>query len=142
MPDLELLCNCLALRQAARQVTQMYDLALADSGLRVTQYSVLAVLDRLGPSSVQDLAAALVMDRSTLGHNLRPLERDGLVRLAIDKEDRRTRRLDLTAAGRAKLAEAKPLWRDVQKRFEASFGAPEARALRKDLLRAIDSAGA
>jgi DNA-binding MarR family transcriptional regulator len=133
-------CNCLAIRQAARQITQLYDAELDASGLRVTQYSVLSILDRVGPSSVQDLAAALVMDRSTLGHNLRPLEREGLIRLAVDSNDRRTRRLVLTAQGKAKLEEARPHWQRAQKRFEASYGAADAKQLRSSLRRAVDSA--
>ena len=133
-------CNCLAIRQAARQVTQLYDTELSACGLRVTQYSVLSILDRVGPSSVQDLAAALVMDRSTLGHNLRPLEREGLIRLAVDSNDRRTRRLDLTPQGKAKLEESRPHWQRAQQRFEASYGAPDAKQLRTSLRRVVESA--
>jgi DNA-binding MarR family transcriptional regulator len=136
----EALCNCLAVRQAARQITQLYDTELSACGLRVTQYSVLSILARVGPSSVQDLAAALVMDRSTLGHNLRPLEREGLIRLAVDSNDRRTRRLDLTALGKAKLEESRPHWQRAQKRFEASYGAPDAKQLRSSLRRVVESA--
>lgn len=135
-------CNCLALRQAARALTQRYDDALAPVGLRVTQFSVLAKLGRLGPSSVQALAADLVMDRSTLGHNLRPLEREGLLALAIDPHDRRAKRLVLTDAGKAKLAEARPLWRAAQLAFERSYGETEAQSLRTSLARVVDQAHA
>lgn len=134
-------CNCLALRQAARQITQMYDVALAAVDLRATQYSVLNRLDRLGPSSVQDLADALVLDRSTLGHNLRPLERDGFIRLATDRDDRRTRRLELTASGKAKLESARPLWRAAQLRFEANYGKTDAKDLRTALRRVVETVG-
>lgn len=136
----DVLCNCLAMRQATRQITQLYDAELAAVGLRITQYSVLAFLGRLGPSTLQDLADALVMDRSTLGHNLRPLERDGLVRLAVDENDRRTRRLELSPAGRAKLEEARPRWRAAQKRFEGSYGADAAKELRTTMRRVVESA--
>lgn len=136
----EVICNCLAMRQAARQITQLYDVELAPVGLRITQYSVLAFLGRLGPSKLQDLADALVMDRSTLGHNLRPLERDGLVRLAVDENDRRTRRLELSPAGKAKLEEARPHWRAAQKRFEGSYGATAAKELRTTMRRVVESA--
>ena len=74
-------CNCLALRQAARVVTQLYDQHLAANGLRTTQYSILARLNRLGPMTINALAAELVMDRTTLGRNILPLMRDGLVRV-------------------------------------------------------------
>lgn len=135
----EVQCTCSAIRQAARQITQIYDAELAASGLRVTQYSVLSNLNRLGPSSVQDLAAEMVMDRSTLGHNLRPLERDGLIKLAVDRNDKRARRLELTARGKARLDEARPLWRSAQARFDASFGASSAKELRTVLRRVVDS---
>jgi DNA-binding MarR family transcriptional regulator len=133
-------CNCLTIRQAARQITQLYDTALAASGLRITQYSVLSVLDRLGPSSQQALAGELVMDRSTLGHSLRPLERERLVKLAVDPDDRRARRLELTARGRTKLAEAKASWRRAQERFESRFGVADAKELRRLLHLVVDSA--
>src|SRR5215469_2173957 len=79
MSDLEPeICNCGALRQAARRVTKFYDDALAPSGLSVNQFSILARLNLVGPSTIQELARLLVMDRSTLGHLLRPLERRSL----------------------------------------------------------------
>ena len=134
------ICNCLALRQATRLVTQLYDEELAAVELRVTQYSLLSVLARRGPSSLNELAAELVMDRSTLGHNLRPLERAGLVELAVDAEDRRVRRLELSARGRSKLAAARPLWKKAQRRFEESFGAASAAALRTLMQRVVRSA--
>lgn len=119
-------CTCLALRRAARRLTQQYDTALAKSGLRVTQFSLLLVLDRLGAASMQRLADELVMDRSTLGHNVRPLQRDGLLRLEVDPDDRRARRLVLTARGQTTLAEARPLWRAAQARFERDYGKERA----------------
>src|SRR5215468_11447568 len=73
------LCNCLAVRQAARHITQFYDQCLAPSGLRTTQFSILAKLKRLGPMSINTLAADLVMDRTTLGRNILPLQREGLI---------------------------------------------------------------
>ena len=72
-------CNCLAVRQAGRHITQFYDQFLALSGLRTTQFSILAKLRRLGPMTINTLAADLVMDRTTLGRNILPLERDGLI---------------------------------------------------------------
>jgi DNA-binding MarR family transcriptional regulator len=139
---LSAICNCLALRQATRQVTQLYDEELAAVSLRVTQYSLLSVLERRGATTLNELAQALVMDRSTLGHNLRPLEREGLVALAIDPADKRARRLALSARGRAKLKAARPHWQRAQARFEQSFGAAEAKALRASLQKVVESTGA
>lgn len=75
-------CNCLALRQATRHVSQIYDKHLAPSGLRGSQYSILSKLNRLGPLSINELAKAMVMDRTTLGRAIRPLERDKLLTIA------------------------------------------------------------
>jgi len=123
-------CNCLALRQAARHLTQFYDQQLAESGVRATQYSILARLERHGAMTINALAAALVMDRTTLGRNIRPLERDGLVAIAPGKSDRRSKELRLTAAGSARLRKARKGWAEAQRRFERSFGAERASALR------------
>src|SRR5437870_3246305 len=81
-------CNCLAVRQAARQVTQFYDRHLALEGLRATQYAILAKLARLGPLSINELAAMMVMDRTTMGRALRPLDRDKLVAIGPGRDGR------------------------------------------------------
>jgi DNA-binding MarR family transcriptional regulator len=95
-------CNCLALRQAARHVSQFYDQFLTASGLRTTQYSILARLQRKGPMSINALAAELVMDRTTLGRNILPLERDGLIAIRPGRIDRRSKDVQLTKAGAAR----------------------------------------
>ncbi len=137
MSDIEPeICNCAVLRQAARRVTKIYDDALAPSGLGVNQFSILARLSLVGPSTIQDLARLLVMDRSTLGHLLRPLEKRGLVTLKISDQDRRSRILALTPAGEAAVARARPLWAAAQRRFEGTFGkeaAVELRAVLKEI---------
>jgi DNA-binding MarR family transcriptional regulator len=129
------ICNCAALRQAARHVTRRYDEALSAMGIGVNQYSILACLSRKGPSSVQELADSLVMDRSTLGHLARPLEHRGLVKLSVSLQDRRGRILTLTAAGKTLLAKAKPLWDLTQRRFESKFGNESSATLRRTLKR-------
>jgi DNA-binding MarR family transcriptional regulator len=129
-------CNCQAIRQAARQVTQLYDRHLAPTGLRTSQLSILANLSRGGPQSIHDLAAALVMDRTTLGRGIRPLERDGLIEIG-DGPDGRTRSVKLTSAGRKKLAAALPLWQEAQIEFETAFGTAEAATLRTTLERVV-----
>ena len=128
--DVPEVCSCAALRQAARHVTQFYDAVLAPSGLGLNQFSILARLKAVGPVAIQDLARMLVMDRSTLGHLLRPLQRRRLVTLVVDAEDRRSRRVALTAAGRALLAKTRPMWIDAQRRFARAVGGDAARELR------------
>ena len=129
-------CNCLALRQAARHVTQYYDQFLAPLGLRTTQFSILAKLRRLGPTSINALAADLVVDRTTLGRNMLPLERDGLIRISQGRSDRRSKELQLTQAGIERLREAVKEWARAQAGFEGAFGVPRAAALR-GLLREV-----
>ena len=123
-------CNCLALRQAARHVSQFYDQFLTTSGLRTTQYSILARLQRKGPMSINALAADLVMDRTTLGRNILPLQRDGLISVRPGRIDRRSKELQLTKAGAARFRAANEGWRRAQGRFEAAFGNKRAKELR------------
>ena len=130
-------CNNTALRKASRRLSQTYDEFLGPSGLRSTQLSVLAEIDRgagVAPT-MGELADALAMDRSTLGKNLRPLERDGFITSAADREDRRIKRVVLTPEGRRKISEAQVMWQEAQEQFENRFGVDEAKALRKALLR-------
>jgi DNA-binding MarR family transcriptional regulator len=96
----------------------------------VNQYSILARLNRVGPGTIQDLARLLVMDRSTLGHLLRPLQRRGLVRLRVSEQDGRSRVAALTPAGRAAVAKGRPLWERAQRRFASGFSAKSAVDLR------------
>jgi DNA-binding MarR family transcriptional regulator len=122
-------CNCLALRQVARHVSQFYDQFLIGSGLRTTQYSILARLQRKGPMSINALAAELVMDRTTLGRNILPLQRDGLIAVAAGR-DRRSKDVRLTEAGAARFRAAVKAWDTAQMRFEAAFGSRRAKELR------------
>lgn len=124
-------CSCLALREAARRVSRLYDEALAPAALGVNQFSVLAMLAHSGPASLNALAGDLVMDRSTLGHLLRPLERRGLVTIGTGADDRRQRLVALTVSGTTLLGEARPLWRKAEEAFQRSFGARRTRALRR-----------
>lgn len=130
-------CNCLAIRQAARQVTQLYDRHLAAAGLRSTQYSILSKLGRLGPLSVNALAASMAMDRTTLGRAIRPLQRDKLLTVAADESDARTRVIRLTAAGEERLKSASARWRAAQREFEAAYGSDNAAKLRASLGRVV-----
>jgi DNA-binding MarR family transcriptional regulator len=125
-------CNCTALRRAARRMSQFYDSALAPSGLRSTQFAILVDLARRGdaPPTIRELSETLVLDQSTIGQNLRPLEREGLVVLVRDEADRRSRRIKLTKAGWLRFAEARPLWAEAQEQFEDSFGKRAAAELR------------
>lgn len=126
-------CHCLALRQAARHVTQFYDLCLAPAGLRTTQLSILAKLKRVGPITIIALARELVMDRTTLGRTMLPLKRDGLITIRNGTSDRRSKELQLTKAGVDRLRIARKRWVEAQSRFEAAFGGERASNLRLEL---------
>jgi DNA-binding MarR family transcriptional regulator len=130
-------CTCGSLRKASRRVSQFYDTALAPVGIKSTQYSILSEVDRRsveGPVTMCELATAMVMDRSTLGHNLKPLERDDLVTLRLSDEDRRKRYVELTKQGRSLLRKSRRLWQNAEGRFEKIFGKEPAAELRAVLL--------
>jgi DNA-binding MarR family transcriptional regulator len=106
---------------------------LAPTGLRTTQFSILAKLKQLGPLTINTLARDMVMDRTTLGRNILPLERDGLIRIEGTASDRRAKELHLTKAGEKRLQEALKAWSRAQARFETSFGIKRASELRTSL---------
>jgi len=135
-PTTESPCFATAMRKASRRLTQLYDDALAPTGLRSTQFAILVELDARAddPPTVAELAGALVTDRSAVGHNLRPLERDGLVALREGDDDRRRRHVVLTPAGQIRLRDALPRWQAAQDHFLAVFGDAAGAALRATLL--------
>ena len=131
---MEIQCDCYCLRQATRRVTQLFDRTLAPLNLRSTQYSLLNEVARLGPIAIIPLAEALVMDRATLGHNIRPLEGRGYLRVVVGV-DRRSREVSITKAGKDVLAKGTELWRRAQLAFEEAIGREESARLRAALLR-------
>ena len=132
-------CNCFAIRAAARHVTQFYDQVIATTGLRTTQFSILAKLKRRGPLTINALAEDMVMDRTTLGRNILPLERNELIRIEPAASDRRAKELRLTKAGERRLQAARKRWSVAQGQFEASFGAERAADLRASLRAVVAS---
>lgn len=139
--DIEALpnCTCFNLRKATRAVTQAYDEALKPTGLRATQLSMLNVLSQQGPTTMTDLADALVMDRTTLTRNLKPLIERNLV-AAVDATDRRRRPVALTPRGRAAQQAALPLWQAVQSRIAQALGPRRWAGLIGDLIKAVEVA--
>ncbi len=114
-------CTCANLRKAARVVTQAYEAALQPTGLKATQFTLLATLSKRGDLPLTKLAEALVVDRTTLTRNLKPLVGKGFVGVGQD-EDQRVRSISLTDAGKDILDEALPLWRKAQSRLVESLG--------------------
>ena len=132
-------CTCFNLRKAARAVTQMYDEALKPSGLRATQLSLVQAVTEKGPTGMTELAKLLVMDRTTLTRNLKPLLDSGFVEVA-EGPDRRHKPIAITARGRDALAEAMPLWREVQGRMAEGLGSTRWSQLIRNLSAAVDLA--
>lgn len=126
-------CYATALRKASRRLTALYDEALAPAGLRSTQYAILGELAGSERVTINELARTLVLDRSGLGHSLRPLQRDGLVRLEKGTTDRRSVNVVLTEEGRNRFEQAVVLWRSAQDRVAAALGASVADQLRDQL---------
>jgi DNA-binding MarR family transcriptional regulator len=129
-------CNCAALREAARYVTQLYDQHLATAGLRNTQFSILTRLKELGPTTINALAHVLVMDRTTLGRNILPLQRRRLIVVKRGETDARRKELHVTKAGLARLEAGFDGWAKAQAQFEGTLGKERASQLR-DLLRVV-----
>ncbi len=132
------ICNCGALRRATRHVSLMYDRYLTGSGLTSGQFSIMREIRGRGktPPTLGELAHAMVMDRTALTHTLKPLEREGPVELKLDSDDRRVRRVHVTARGAKTHDAARALWRKAQQKFTQSVGTEEAAALRA-LLRIV-----
>lgn len=126
-------CLCLHLQRAARAVARRFDAALRSLGLTSGQFSLLMSLNRPEPASIGNVSTLLAMDRTTLTANLKPLERRGLVTVAADNTDKRTRRLTLTPAGRALLGAAVPVWRRTHAEIDRLLTGSSPNRLRADL---------
>jgi DNA-binding MarR family transcriptional regulator len=126
-------CLCFAAQRAARALARRFDEALAPLGLTSGQFSLLTSLNQPKPPSIGRVAALLVMDRTTLTANLKPLERRGLVKIDVDAADRRGRRLVLTKAGRLLLRTAMPTWRRSHAEVDRLLTGIDAGALRTGL---------
>ncbi len=126
-------CVCTAVRRVDRVLNRMYDEALRPRGLATTQYALLSTLSRAVRSLPHgELAAMQEMAGTTLSRNLKPLVRDGLVRIAPG-DDRCTRHVAITEAGQAVLEEARPLWHSVQARVVAEVGEERVERLLAEL---------
>jgi DNA-binding MarR family transcriptional regulator len=126
-------CLCLHLQRAARALARRFDDALRPLGLTSGQYSMMMALNQPTPPTIGAIASILCADRTTLTAALKPLKRRGLVTVMIDANDRRSRRLKLTAAGRALLARAIPVWRRTHAEIDRLVPDAGAERLRRDL---------
>lgn len=127
-------CLCLHVQRAARALARRFDEAFRPLGITHGQFSLLTSLNRPQPASMTSVATLLAMDRTTLTANLKVLERKGLVKIAVDKEDKRSRRLSLTSAGKALLAKASPIWKEEHAAIERTLSKPGPDQLRSGLV--------
>ncbi len=107
-------CAVFNLRKASRAVTQLYEDIMKPSGVLPTQFTLLATTRAMGPVSISRMAKALVMDRTTLTRNLKPLEREGLLIVVPVKDDQRSREVSITSKGMKQLEQAIPFWQEAQ----------------------------
>lgn len=126
-------CLCLHVQRAARMLARRFDEALRPFDLTSGQFSLLVSLNRPEPPTIGSVATLLAMDRTTLTANLKPLERRGLLKVAVDKNDKRSRRLIITAAGRALLRKAYPVWKATHVEVEFLIANGSADQLRSAL---------
>jgi len=126
-------CLCLHAQRAARALARRFDEALRPLDLTNGQFSLLMSLNRPVPPTIGSVAELLAMDRTTLTAALKPLERRKLVRVTVDKEDRRSRRLVVTAAGRALLVKAYPIWAATHATIERQIAGDNPDSLRTAL---------
>jgi DNA-binding MarR family transcriptional regulator len=127
-------CLCLHVQRAARALARRFDEALRPLGITHGQFSLLNALNRPQPASMTSVSTLLAMDRTTLTANLKVLERKGLAKIAVDKEDRRSRKLSLTPAGRALLQAAAPIWKKEHAAIERMLEKPNPDQLRSGLV--------
>lgn len=123
-------CLCLHVQRAARALARRFDDALRPLGINQGQFSLLMSLNRPDPPTIGRISAFLAMDRTTLTAILKPLQRRGLLTVAVDQEDRRSRRLTLTDAGRRLLREALPIWKKTHAAVDVLLAEQKAAHLR------------
>jgi DNA-binding MarR family transcriptional regulator len=129
-----LACHCLVTRQIARHVSKLYERHLAPSGITATQLAILNFLERQQKMTMNELAAAMLMDRTTLLRALKPLRSKKLILSAPQAGEPRRLAIWLSRAGVRKISETRPLWEAAQGEYEAQIGFEYARRLRSDLL--------
>jgi DNA-binding MarR family transcriptional regulator len=126
-------CNCFAIRQAARYVSQLYERHVSRAGITAAQFTILVAIGRKPGVTMAELADAMVMDRTTLVRALKPLQRDGRVASTQPDSGARAVALHLTDTGRKTRTEAAAYWREAQKEFEEKFGHERSSEMRKSL---------
>ncbi len=137
--EIEQTCAVFNLRKASRVVTRLYEEIMKPSGILPTQFTLLVATRALGPVTITKMAELLVMDRTTLTRNLKPLEREGLLSVAPGKDDQRSREVCLTRKGQKKLEQALPLWKEAQRQMQQALGVSRLDRILGDLTAVVDT---
>jgi DNA-binding MarR family transcriptional regulator len=135
--DINQECLAFALRRTSRAISQIYDHALSSSKLRSTQFNLLTGMSLYQAKTLTELALWLVMDRTTLTRNLKPLERSGLISTQ-STQDKRSKAYALTEKGHALVAQALPLWNQIQEKIDHSLGINHRKQIIQELHQIID----
>ena len=115
-------CMCAVIRKTGRLLTKKYDQYLKPSGLKITQFSMLANIARNPGIAVSKLAELIVMDQTTVTRNLRVLEKAGYIHIETDATDQRIKRIQITDFGMSRMDEARPFWEKAQLEMERIIG--------------------
>jgi len=130
--DLPALCPAFNIRAASRVITQLFDEILKPSGLQITQFAVLVGVASFGTPTINQLAEGLVLDRTTLSRNLKPLEKLGLIKISSG-DDKRTTVVELTSKGKSAMNKTLPYWEKARATVSEEFGKKHLDGLLKDL---------
>jgi DNA-binding MarR family transcriptional regulator len=133
-------CAMFNLRKASRALTQLYEEIMKPSGVLPTQFTLLVVTRAMEPVAISKMADVLVMDRTTLTRNLKPLEREGWVSVRPSKQDKRAREVSLTEKGLERLEQALPLWHEAQHKIRESLGNNRIDRMIEDLTAVVKNA--
>ena len=126
-------CNCHTVRRAARQISRFYDGHLQTTGLRITQFLILATLNELGSAAVNELSERLDIERTAMGKMATVLKRDGLLEIGPAPMDARTKVIKLSKDGRRVFEKGLPLWREAQRQFAELNGSARVESIREGL---------
>ena len=130
--ELPSLCPAFNIRAASRVITQIFDDILKPSGLQITQFAVLVGVASFDSPTINQLAKGLVMDRTTLTRNLKPIEKLGLVKIRPG-DDKRTSVVELTSKGKSAVSKTLPYWQKAHDAITKNFGQKQLENLLKDL---------
>jgi len=133
VPNSRYPCLCALIRKAGRIATRNYDTFLKPSGLKVTQYSMLANIARNPAITVSELAELLTMDQTTVSRNLKLLEKSSYIHLEGEETDQRIKRIQISDLGLSKVNEARPLWEQAQLEMERILGKENIEVIMKSV---------